>query len=265
MAEWPPANMKPRFDDGKDAISRFRFNLRLRHICAALEGMVVDDEAEATHFMGSRFGGTFHASDLGRNRLGVAWGEPGLVALIYRPEHDPRDALWRGVNEWDRDPTHHWKAAPTRLHYLAERASALQARLVTAAFWLTAEEPDRLEPLQDEKLKSLRGLVAEPETALKGWPWPPAELAPIAIQIERESRRRGRFYEISEEQGEALMPPHWFRKPGEPKGSRRLLGDGMNLDQVRFAVWRLGQLGIFWPSALELAKARGVGEDADDG
>jgi hypothetical protein len=265
MAKWPPPLEELEFDnddDDDDAISRIVFNLRLRHICSSLESMVVDDEAEDSQFAG----GTYFASDLGHNRLGVAWGEPGLVALVYRTEHDPRDALWRGVNEWDRDPTHHWKAAPTRLHYLAERVSShvRMQRLVTAAFWLTSEEPDRLEPLADEKLKSLRGLMDEPETALNSWGRGIPELAPVAIQIERASRRRGRFYEISEEQGEALMPRHWFRKPGESKASRKVLGDSITLDQVRIAVWRLGQLGIFWPSALELARARGVGEDVED-
>jgi hypothetical protein len=266
VSEWPPRSMKPTFDDGKDAISRFVFNLRLRHICSSFEAMVVGDEAENSQFSGSRQSGTHFASDLGYNRLGVAWGEPGLMALIYRAEHDPRDALWRGVNEWDRDPAPHWKPAPPRLHHLAERASShiRMQRLVSAAFWLTSEEPDRLEPLANEKLKSLRGLVEEPEAALNSWGRGIPELAPIAIQIERESRRRGRFYEISEEQGEALIPPHWFREPGEPKTSRKVLGDRMTLDQLRVALGRLGQLGIFWPSALELAKARGVAENAED-
>lgn len=263
MAEWPPPLGEMEAlddDDDDDVISRLVFNLRLRHLCSTLDAMFVDDGAEASHFMGSRFDGTFAAADQAHNRLGVAWGQPGLVALIYRTEHDPREALWRGVNEWDRDPAHHWKTAPRQLHYLAERASSRMERVVSAAFWLTSEEPDRLDSLADEKLKSLRSLVAEPETALKSWPWPPPELAPIAIEIERASRRRGRLYQISEEQGESLMPRHWFRAPGEPKGASRVLGDGMTLDQVRFAVWSLGQLRIFWPSALELARARGVGE-----
>lgn len=268
MSEWPPPlEALEALDDDENGISRFVYNLRLRHICSALEWMVVHDEAENSDFMGSLIrGGTFHANDLAGNRLGVAWGEPGLVALVYRTEHDPHEALWRGVNEWDRNPAHHWKAAPPRLHYLAERASShiFMQRMVTAAFWLTCEEPDRLEPLGDEKLKELRGFVCEPETALKGWGGLP-ELGPIAIQIERASRRRGRFYEISEEQGKALMPLQWFRKPGEPKESRKVLGDCIRVDQIRLALARLGQLGIIWPSALELAKARGVrSEDEED-
>jgi hypothetical protein len=267
MAKWPPPleELESHDDDENDAISRLVSNLRLRHICAALEGMVVDDEAERSAFTGSRLAGTFFASDLGRNRLGVAWGEPGLVALLYRTEHDPRDALWRGVKEWDRNPSHHWKNAPPRLHYLAERVSShlSMQRLVSAAFWLTSEEPDRLEPLADEKLKSLRGWFTDTEAALSSWEHGIPELAPAAIQIERASRRRGRLYEISEEQGEALLPRHWFREPGGPKTSR-MRGDRMTLDYVRVALWRLSQLGIFWPSALELARARGVGEDAKD-
>ncbi|MBL8743997.1 MAG: hypothetical protein JNK04_22980, partial [Myxococcales bacterium] len=246
----------------EDSISRFVFNLRLRHICSALEWMVVGDEAHNSHFMGSLTkGGTFHTTDLAGNRLGAAWGEQGLVALVYQAEHDEQQ---QHVEEWEREPAHHWAAAPARLQYLAERVSShvLMERLVTGAFWLTCEEPDSLEALRDERLELLRGYFDEPEAAFRGWGILP-DVGPVAIQIERASRRRGRFYEIGDEQGEALLPPHWFRSPAEPKQGRGLLGDSITFDQIRMAVGRLAELGIIWPSALDLAKARGV-EPEDD-
>ncbi len=257
-------------EDVADPVARFVRRVRLRHLCTALGAMRTGSDAAVSHFMGDLGLGLFHTIDQVGNHHGIAWDDAGLVALVYDCEDDIESAV--AMQEaWQRKPEGHWRSAPPRLHYLGERVAGYigMQKMATAGVWLTREKPD-LGPLKDKRLRVLQGYLREAEVALKGdraAGWEGWRLSlpvwQVALEID-EASQRGDYYEITEAQAEALMPAEWFAKAGDPppRGGRRM-GETITYHNIRLCVQMLAELGIAWPSAVDIARTRGVPPDAD--
>lgn len=261
-------------EDVADPVARFVRRARLRHLCTALSAMRSGSDHVASHFMGDPGLGLFHTIDQVGNHHGIAWDDTGLVALVYERDDDDEDVA--AQEAWERKPEGHWRSAPPRLHYLGERIAGhlVMQKMATAGVWLTRENPD-LAPLKKKRLRMLQGYLLEPEVALRGdraLGWEGWRLSlptwQVAIEIEEASHRTD-FYEVTEAQGEALIPAEWFAKAGDPpaRGHGSRMGESITYFNIRLCVQMLADLGIHWPSAVDIAKARGVPPDAerDDG
>ena len=258
-------------NDAPDVVSSFICSIRLRHICTALGCIQTGLEGSYSLFAGGARSGSFCVSDeLGMQS--IVWGDAGLVAMVYVGEDDVTGEMSKPPQK--RRPQRHFESAPSSVRKLVDDVIAHPQieGMGTGGFWLTREHPS-VERLHEKGLESLRGYLQPPDVAIFGeepnWiGWMVRihkAVAPLAVHFEAASRERS--YSITPDEGEALLPVAWFRKPGDarkPPTSVRPIGDSITLEKVSLAVERLADVGIAWESGVEIAVSRGVESDGGD-